>query len=1836
MANNNAIGFALEIPDSVFSQLDKAQRELDNLEKKSASVSSSIVGHFQSMANGVNPFIAKMQEARNIMSGIEFTDNSGVKNFASSIVEAANALNRIGQTKSPNNLFSSIDQTQIQGLNNYIKKLQELSTKEETRSQKNIANSKKRAQQVIDNYNKEIAAAQKAYNEKQKMYDKLWAQQEREQRSTVSGSLSYAQNAKTYTERAKAIKYLETAIKNLDRTDAQYEKNLKSLSTTYRNLQKEQRAVESNYKTLSNSQHHFINTTDQLKRAVSLVFSVSQIRGYIAKLAQVRGEFELQNRALQAILQNKEEADRLFGQITELAVKSPFQLKELVTYTKQLAAYRVESEKLFDTTKMLADVSAGLGVDMQRLILAYGQVKAANYLRGTELRQFSEAGINILGELATYFTEIEGRAISVGEVFEMVSKRMVSFQDVENIFKRITSEGGIFYNMQEIQADTLAGMISNMQDSIDIMLNELGTENEGLLKGSVALVREIVENWRTISVIIKSIGGPLLTYKALSAIFVSFGKNHVSIIKSLQLAYRNVVATVISMQRGIQVAERYQQGFNKAVRANVYVAAASILIGVITAVVGGIREANRAQREFNKTVTEGLQSADQLSYNFKRLADTITDVTASREEQNAALKELQNTYQNLLPAQTLTIESLKAMKGEYDSVTNAIYAKIDAQTREKLVEQISENEYQDVLDREAKLVKNIEKTGVSKNYAARIVADLRNAFNALGITEFENYAQQQQAITQLHETLLERGKYYSSDQFEITAPMFSNLAAYVMELEAYNRALNEANNIKIAPSIRGGDTAIYKQLEEEYDAILKGHEKWKEENKDNFDLVIELDEANKQELVKKLNNFIADIHNRIKTGKISSDDAVIAQGIINQALDKISKINISDQISQINDYRLEISKLSGVDLGKLNVTQMLDTETFSEYVKRLEEDLASRKEVLDVFDKAAAKGQTVPELQSKNLLLGKDLEEYRKEANAISSLLDKIRLNSKEISEAGSNKAALDQLKEQISFIEKLSKEYKDLRKEYSATEADAIIKNLPSFKETAKALGLEKIFVSMSFDANGILNAFKQLTIDGSADLSMALQQAIEGKEAELSLSVQINKREQIEEEIQSLFEGYQLSIEFEDLGTSVDQFKSMLKSLGLSDEQIGLLNLNTVSFDELITQLKNRVQELRDIGSEQSIASAIKTEEQITEIQLKEAQKRLKELFTLREKYNSNQEKVSAIKADISSWEAELARLEDIERKGEEVNQEQKELLELRIQNGKDTILQLESEALQLTDFWRTLFGDLEDLSVNSLRQISSMVDQIISNRKEIIGDKGQLVGYSSSYTDRDGIERQVTLTTEQYQRLLKQNNKVADEIQKKNPFVALFDAIIKGKNEGETNLDYITRLESNLVDVSNAAFDVANNLADIFGGDEDTAAMLENIKGIADGAISLGTGIAKIASGNPAAIITGAISAVGGIANIIKSIGSIGDNKKEQEIERQMKLVENLERSYEKLYETIENGLSIDTYSQNAALIQNLRRQIDSYQAMIAAERDKKNSDSDRINEWQNSIDDLYSQINDLYDNLKVNLIGDFKSISQELGDAIAEAFSSGTDAATAWGDTVNEIIADIVKNIAIQKYLEPQIQQAVDQFYAQTMPKTQTASILKDQLDTLYDEYESIKNNIPNSLPGLKERSNKLKELEKQIAIAEKEYDNAVEASMGEVPTITQSIVDNFVGSLDSIGESFSNNPIWDIYEDLANKTNETNLSGLQKGIQDISETTAQALESLLNSIRFYVADNNTTFKNLYNQLFSNEDGANPMLAELRIQTRLLTSIDKRLAGIIKSGHSMGSDGVKVFI
>lgn len=335
---------------------------------------------------------------------------------------------------------------------------------------------------------------------------------EEDYRSTYMGAMEYSRETKSIQEQIQAIKYLKTARENLNRTDFTSEKEYrKAINDVTIEIERQEDSI----KDLKQEQERVPEISGQLKTAITNVFGIGAIKGYVNQLVRIRGEFELQHKSLQVLLRNKDEANKLWEQTVDLAVKSPYRVDQLVTATKQLAAYRIETEKLHSTTKMLADLSSGLGVEIDRLILAFGQVKAANFLRGTELRQFSEAGINILDELAEHYSTLEGRIVSVGDVFDRVSKRMVSFADVETVLQKMTSDGGQFYKMQEQQAETLRGMTMNLKDSIMLMYNDIGETTDGILKKTLTFFKHVVDNWRSYANIITTVVGALAGYKTI-------------------------------------------------------------------------------------------------------------------------------------------------------------------------------------------------------------------------------------------------------------------------------------------------------------------------------------------------------------------------------------------------------------------------------------------------------------------------------------------------------------------------------------------------------------------------------------------------------------------------------------------------------------------------------------------------------------------------------------------------------------------------------------------------------------------------------------------------------------------------------------------------------------------------------------------------------------------------------------------------------------------------------------------------------------------------------------------------------------------------------------------------------------------------------------------------------------------------------------------------------------------------------------------------------------------------------------------------------------------------
>lgn len=403
----------------------------------------------------------------------------------------------------------------------------------------------------------------------------------------------------------------------------------------------------------------------------------------LSSLVRVTGEFELQKTTLAAMLGDLNQAEQVITRIQGLAVESPFQFKELTTYAKQLSAFSVPAQELYDTTKMLADISAGLGVGMDRIVLAYGQVRSAAFLRGQEVRQFTEAGIPILDMLAKQFSELEGRAVSTGEVFDKISARLVPFEMVAKVFKDMTSEGGKFYNMQEVQAETLRGKISNLKDAYEMMLNEIGKGQSEKLKGAVDWARRLMQNYEE-------------TGRTLVELVAAYG-----IYRTTLFLTSNHITT---LTRAHAVLMKQMRNLTKLLIKNKYAALAVAAIGLINKLYKLGKEIksqsaifetlSKSQSEYAKNVAESTVALDAL-YAKINLAKKGT------KDYNTALSTIQRTYApyiEQLRSEGVEVDNLATLYGELTKKINESAQARFVESARKDLDQTYAQELSDILN----------------------------------------------------------------------------------------------------------------------------------------------------------------------------------------------------------------------------------------------------------------------------------------------------------------------------------------------------------------------------------------------------------------------------------------------------------------------------------------------------------------------------------------------------------------------------------------------------------------------------------------------------------------------------------------------------------------------------------------------------------------------------------------------------------------------------------------------------------------------------------------------------------------------------------------------------------------------------------------------------------------------------------------------------------------------------------------------------------------------------------------------------------------------------------
>lgn len=411
---------------------------------------------------------------------------------------------------------------------------------------------------------------------------------------------------------------------------------------------------------------------NELKGIALGYLSVQGAGQLLSSLVRVTGEFELQKTTLAAMLGDLNAAEGVITRIQGLAVESPFQFKELTTYAKQLSAFSVPAQELYDTTKMLADISAGLGVGMDRIVLAYGQVRSAAFLRGQEVRQFTEAGIPILNELAKQFSELEGRAVSTGEVFDKISTRLVPFEMVAQVFKDMTSEGGKFYNMQEVQAETLRGKISNLKDAYEVMLNEIGKGQSENLKGAVDWARRLMQNY-------EETGRTLVELVAAYGVYKTALIGITAATNTFTLANHKLLSALVSAGRWAAT--------------NPYVLIAAGLTAAGYAAykaATGLQGYERIQKSVNESISKyNVESAKEVA-NLDALYAKLNMAAKGSEEYDKARKSIYTEYASYisqLKEEGVAVDNLSAI---YGNLKTKIEESVRARFRETEAQSITQ------------------------------------------------------------------------------------------------------------------------------------------------------------------------------------------------------------------------------------------------------------------------------------------------------------------------------------------------------------------------------------------------------------------------------------------------------------------------------------------------------------------------------------------------------------------------------------------------------------------------------------------------------------------------------------------------------------------------------------------------------------------------------------------------------------------------------------------------------------------------------------------------------------------------------------------------------------------------------------------------------------------------------------------------------------------------------------------------------------------------------------------------------------------------------------------
>ena len=1365
----------------------------------------------------------------------------------------------------------------------------------------------------------------------------------------------------------------------------------------------------------------------RLMLRLAIVGGLYQAIGFVTRIREVTAEFELQRVALGAIIKDGYEASKMFEQIKAAAVKSPFEIKDLVSYTKQLAAYKIETKDLFDTTMQLADISAGLGVGMERIVLAFGQVRATGHLRASEVRQFTEMGIPIVEELAKKLSEMRGELVSIGDVMQMISERAISFGMVKEVFDDMTSAGGTFYKMQEKQAETLAGQWSNLKDTLSIMYDEIGRSSfvQGLLQGFIDSTKTLASNWDNVVRVISSVGAGLGVYVvamknaiiASNALAISEAKN-VAIQKARIIQSPKFIAAIIgennarklsivltqqlrmAQLKSLTATNLLSKGFWKlttAMLSNPYTIAIAGLVALGTAIFAFSTKSKSAEESI-----EELNGAVHKLADVKKITPLVDELDALSEKANKTAKEQKRLAQ-------VTTE----LADRYPAATRGV------------------KEYGNEVEVTAEKVKKLHE---AEMLAARRVTEATLKENE------KLYEENAKKLAEINKKLASGTR---TVRYIVNKGTWDERLEYkdIPLLESEIIGLGEEakkladENIKLGDAIKSAKIELGLMAEESTTAI-KSFGSWKEEIK-NFNIGIKNIKGEDIQLFDDdtINNFANLLDALERTAELykKNEDAVksYSETLKSENISAETKKDIEQRKARAEAERDTAKAV----LEHFNALHLLNKETESQPKDSRLSDL--KKQIQDVTNaykkyielrKYMSKEDALENIAIFFPSLGNFEPTYENMVARLQKLKDEVRAK---LAKSPTDKTLIDMSRE-------LEKSLADIKFDRLKTDLEQKLARLS--EDVAKTKTAKEFYDRI-------------LGITGDRELSATFTMSVYGESGD-------ELAQRTVRQLEEAFQGIDLSdaINYNNFQVDWKKVADIYKS-----HQGDMLEANRKTAEELIKnaqkvsaeQIQQWVKELEQVKSyaDKRVELARQTAERIREIEQSNIPQEQKEAFTeqyrKREEEQASKLQYEAFK-DSPAYVEMFNNLDNVSTKMLEHLREKLQSLQSEWQNLDPTQLkELQSrlnaidEQLVSRNPFKALANSIKEYYEQSKQGSRADAEQALTDALQrqasaqaLLEQKIKAVNSAQEQYDtskaRYGEDDERTIAAKNAlgtaQDQLKTQQKITDEtdeaVDSAQELVSAWDLIKKGGKDALVGIDEFVQ----------AIGQSATKIYEAFGGFGGDNADSEYFNSMVQGVSDLSSGIKDIASGNPVQVIQGIGSAVSGISTLFTA-GTI--RRANKEIARQQEILENLEYAYGRLENATKDALGSDYVKNYEERMRNLTAQQNAYLKQAEAERSKgKKADKAKIKEYENAARDTADEIKDMYGELSEYFLGtDLTSAARDFAQSWIEAyreFGKTTDAVKEkFRDMIQNMIIESLAASVMKKALEP-VYDAVEQY------------------------------------------------------------------------------------------------------------------------------------------------------------------------------------------------------------